>query len=145
MKDIVFGFTFNKWTRLSVSTSTMDTIFSEAAARNCPLLGWKRTCVLAPCAWKIQRLQNRVQFGEKPYKSSGACLCSTNTIRSVDVPEANIIVSITRTENLCFLRVKIKGHYRCSMTRNCSEVVTRLHKIGNLLVSHNRTQKNGCK
>jgi len=79
---------------LLFSISKIDTVFSDAAAKNCPVLGWKRTCVLAPCAWKIQRLANRVHIPEKPYKRSGACLYSTNA-RGVYVPKANIIVAIT--------------------------------------------------
>jgi hypothetical protein len=92
---IIFSSTLKMLTRLLLfSISKIDTVFSDAAAKNCPVLGWKRTCVLAPCAWKIQRLANRVHIPEKPYKRSGACLYSTNA-RGVYVPKANIIVAIT--------------------------------------------------
>lgn len=32
-----------------VSISNMETIFSAAAAKNCPALGWNRTCAVPPC------------------------------------------------------------------------------------------------
>ena len=122
----------------------MERVFSEAAASICPNLGWNRTCVLAPCPRKTQRLENKSSSSERSHtrKFRGSCLYNTKAISSVDVPETNLIVAITRAEKLCFLRVKIKGHYRCSMTRNGSSEVTRLHsKIGSSSKSQQKTKK----
>ena len=93
------------------------------------------------CLKNSKNQKTIVQLLEKPYESTWACLWSTNVIRSVDVPEANIIVAITRAEDLGFIGVKIKGHYRCSMTRNGSSEVTRLHRKLVVVVSRNRRQK----
>lgn len=86
---------------------------------------------------KLKRLENtkfnsRRRHGIRKFR--GACLYTTKAISSVDAPETNLIVGITRAEKIGFLRVKIKGHYRCIVTRNCSYEVTRLHKL--VVVSH---------
>lgn len=90
---------------------------------------------------KFKRSENNSSIvGEAIREYRGLAFEARMQIRSVDVPEANIIVAITRAEDLGFIGVKIKGHYRCSMTRNCSSEVTRLHsKL--VVVSRNRRQK----